>query len=217
MMFRIFYDFCGLNQQLFKLANQFFNLSILPEICHIISGFFAIDRVAIYYAAYSIYHYWHLRRMTVAAKQLAAFWSIYQQLVRFGLAYAVFGLAYAGLKFTVNLPRPFCSLPPGDFITIVAEQDLPRCLSSFPSSHVGLAVLLGYFCWPHCAARVRIIIIIIILLIAISRLSLAMHYPADIIYSCLITGLVINISQQIYPVFANNLIKQAGNLLLKLL
>ena len=126
-------------------------------------------------------------------------------MVQMGICYAFFGFTYAMLKFSINLPRPYCSLPSDQFITIM-NVNHARCLSSFPSSHVGLALMMTIFGWNYmnkwgCAGAM-----LTVALVALSRITLAMHYPADIIYSMLITALAFGVSQLIFSIFSDNLI-----------
>jgi membrane-associated phospholipid phosphatase len=115
----------------------------------------------------------------------------------------------------LNFPRPFCSLPSNSF-TVIANIDLERCESSFPSSHSGLALLVTYFIWSYITIRQKIISCFIVILVAISRITLAMHYPSDIIYSFLITIIIIFIGKIIYKIFANNLLKWFGKIIIRL-
>jgi membrane-associated phospholipid phosphatase len=215
-MFDLFYNFLGLNQKLFLLINHGANTSILPYIFQTISWFLAITHFATYYIIYCIYSYISLKKIQGQNQFLINFWNQYNMLGRSGLTYAIYGLVYAILKFSINLPRPFCSLAKQDFMTI-ANTASERCLSSFPSSHTGLGLLIAYFIWPYLSFKQKIIAILGIVLVAISRIALAMHYPADIIYSCFIATMVIIISNCIYKILINNIAKIIGRFILKLL
>ena len=130
----------------------------------------------------------------------------YNKLVYAGLCYAIFGLTYAFLKFYVNIPRPFCSMPEGTFFTIM-DTSRERCLSSFPSAHTGLAILVSYLLWQYLTSRLKHIAIIIIFITALSRITLAMHYPADILYSIFIVLFVILMANITFASCKNNVIK----------
>ncbi len=215
-MFDFFYNFLGLNQQLFLLINHGTNISILPYIFQIISWFFGITHFAVYYIIYCVYIYIKLIKIQNQDQFFISFWSYYNKLAKAGITYTIFGLTYSVLKFSVNLPRPFCSLAGQDFVT-VANTAAERCLSSFPSSHTGLALLIAYFVWPELSIKQKIAAILVVMLVAISRITLAMHYPADIIYSCFIATIVIIISNLFYKFLINNIAKIIGGFILRLL
>jgi membrane-associated phospholipid phosphatase len=90
-----------------------------------------------------------------------------------------------------------------------------RCLSSFPSSHTGLAILIALNIWPYIGSGMRIFSAFIIGLVALSRVGLAMHYPADIFYSIFIAILVFAISKLVYRLFEDNLIKWVKEYIIK--
>ncbi|MDR0296630.1 MAG: phosphatase PAP2 family protein [Rickettsia sp.] len=216
-MFELLYNFQGLNQEIFLWINRITNhFSIVAYILQIISYCFNITNFATVYLIYCIYFYTQLKKIQDFNQHQIKFWSIYNKMVLIGIIYAIFGCTYALLKFFVNLPRPFCSLPINSFVTI-ANIELERCLSSFPSSHSGLALLSTYFIWSYITMRQKIIALLIVILVTISRITLAMHYPADIIYSFLITIIIIIFGRIVFKIFANNLIKWLGKGLFKIL
>lgn len=212
-MFEFLYNFQGLNQSIFfyinKMANHF---SIIAEILQIISYCFNISNFAIAYFISCIYFYIQIKKIQDINQAYLKFWSIYNKLALVGITYAIFGFVYTILKFSINLPRPFCSLPTGSFITIL-DMTLERCLSSFPSSHAGLALLVAYSIWPNISNIQKIIAALMVILVATSRISLAMHYPADIIWSFVITIMIIYTGKAIFRIFSNNLIKWFGNII----
>lgn len=207
------YDLFGLNKTLFLIINYYTNVSIIPSFLQIISSIFFIANFAFCYLVFCLYFYTKIRKSENPAQ---TFISIYYELVRIGICYALFGLTYAALKFSVNLPRPFCSLPLEDFKTII-DITHERCLSSFPSAHTGLAILVAYCAWPYIRSKMKILACLVITLVAISRITLAMHYPADIIYSCLLTMLIILIGNFIYDKFKEVLIRPIGEVIAQIL
>jgi membrane-associated phospholipid phosphatase len=140
----------------------------------------------------------------------------YFDLTRIGICYTLFGLTFAALKISVNLKRPFCSLAEGDFITI-ANTSLERCLSSFPSAHSGLSILVAYSLWPYMNKPLKWISCLAILAVAISRITLAMHYPADIIYSIIVTIVIIFAGNFIFRILKNKVIKPVGDRIFELI
>lgn len=246
-MHHIFYDLFGLNKVLFIFVNNITNFSILPHILARLSQIFFIGNFAVYYFALCLYFYWRLRNLPLSppkrgsseitplilvaprlrgddmdrgddsfANTHTQFLRIYNQLVRVGLCYAIFGLSYAALKFGINLPRPFCSLPITDFITILDTTN-ERCLSSFPSAHVGLCVIMAYYLWPILKNYQKILALLTIILVAISRITLAMHYPSDILYSIIIAFILIFVSNKLFEFLRLKLINPIGITISRLL
>lgn len=216
-MFEFLYNFQNLNQEIFLWINKVTNYSsIMAYILQNISYCFNISNFAIIYIISSIYYYIQLAKIQDFNQRSSKFWIIYKEFMRIGIIYSIFGVIYAGLKFSVNLPRPFCSLPAGSFVTI-ADTQIERCLSSFPSSHSGLSLLVTYIIWPYLTIWQKFISCLIVLLTAISRITLAMHYPADIIYSYLITIIIIIIGKIIYQILENNLIEWFGKIIFSIM
>lgn len=182
-----FYDLFGTNEKLFVLINAYTNVSILPYFLQIISGIFKIWNFAVAYCLYCTYIIIKLRKENSNQEN---FNFIFDKMFRIGTIYAFFGLAYAAIKFGINMPRPYCSLPSNSFTTVANFTD-ERCLSSFPSAHTALALLVAYFAWPHIKPLYKLLATVIVTLVAISRITLAMHYPADILYSVVIAIIII--------------------------
>lgn len=210
MMFEVFYNFCGLNQEIFLFLNKITNIGIITYFLRIISFCFNIANFALIYILYCIYFYIQLKKIKNNDELLNKFWSGYNKLTEIGIIYAIFGLVFTVLKFSVNLPRPYCSLSTGSFITILNTVN-ERCLSSFPSSHAALSVLVTYFIWNYIKLPIKILMICVIILVSLSRISLAMHYPSDIIYGIIIAFITILIGKLIYRIFKNNIIKKTGS------
>jgi len=203
-----FYDLFGYNKTIFIIINKTLNkIQFLPTALKHLSSLFSIENFAIAYLVICLYSFFRLRKSATKERD---FWPIYHELVRVGSCYAFFGLTYAALKFSVNLPRPFCSLNSSDFITIgnIASE---RCLSSFPSSHVGLSILISYFLWPIASKLSRLGLIIMVFLVSISRISLAMHFPSDIIYSMLVVTIIIIANNFIVSLLKEKVISPIGD------
>ena len=212
-MLDIFYNFFGLNEIIFIKLNYITNKGILPYILHAISSIFFIANFAACYILTCIYFYFKARK----AQNIESYFTpIYNELVRIGTCYAIFGFTFVGLKFSFNMPRPFCSLLPDQFLTI-ANTEIERCLSSFPSAHTGLSILVAYALWPHINRSTKLICCLVIASVAISRITLAMHYPADIIYSALVTLAVITIGNIIYKTLKLPIVDPAKKIIIRLI
>ncbi|WP_412707617.1 phosphatase PAP2 family protein [Candidatus Rickettsia kedanie] len=211
-MFEVFYNFCGLNHEIFLFLNKITNIGSIPYFLKIISFCFNIANFALIYILYCIYFYIQLKKIKNDNERQNKFWHGYNQLVEIGIIYGVFGLIFTALKFLVNFPRPYCSLPADSLMTIINTAN-ERCFSSFPSSHAALSVLVIYFIWDYIKLPLKILMICVIMLVSLSRISLAMHYPSDIIYGIAIAFITILIGKLIYRIFANNIIRKVGVML----
>lgn len=204
-MKEIFYNFAGFNEILFYHFNYLTNYGYIPKILKILSDLFQIENFAVVYFLLCLYQYYQLKK-----QHKTNFSERYNELIYIGTCYAVFGFTYAALKFSINLPRPFCSLPEGSFTTI-ASTIHERCLSSFPSSHTGLALMITCLAWKYLNNTTRALSIALVILVAMSRISLAMHYPADILYSSLVVIFVIWLARFICRMLQNNVINYFEN------
>ncbi len=143
------------------------------------------------------------------------YWHLYNYAVKSGIIYSIVIFIYTTLKHTVNMPRPICSLSPGSFQSLMQAEEV-RCHSSFPSAHVALAVLITYTLWPWLNKIAKIFAILIVSIVAISRITLALHYPSDLIYSTHTRHMHFT-GNTIFHLFKNNIIHKVGQFLLYLL
>lgn len=208
-IYNVIYNFFGINKEIFIFVNKITNVGIIPTLLKISSQFFFIGNFAAYYLIICLYCYFKLKKRS---NPKIEFVPIYNQLVKAGTCYSLFGFAYAALKFGINLPRPFCSLSPSEFTTIL-DLTKERCLSSFPSAHTGLAILIAYYLWPYLTKYQKAIVFSLIVVVSISRITLAMHYPADIIYSILIASLIISFSNKLVDYMQNIIVKPIGKII----
>ena len=200
-MKELIYDFYGHNTSLFNNINDTFSSSTSQHLLKYISTLFDIEMFAIYYCIIlAILSY---RILTIKLYEQYSF--CYDFMVKIGICYACFGFTYAALKFGINMPRPFCSLPEGSFTTII-DISQERCQSSFPSSHTGLVFLITLFLWDYVGWFARIFWVGMVILVGLSRIGLAMHYPADIFYSLFIAAGVYIIGVEMYHILEGNLI-----------
>jgi membrane-associated phospholipid phosphatase len=212
-MQRFFYDWWGINKELFIKINQCTNIHKLPVILQKLSDLFFIANFSVGYIIICIIFYFKIKNSTDKENKFSI---IYYELTRVGICYSLFGLTFAALKFSINLPRPFCSLPAAEFLTI-ANIDSERCLSSFPSAHTGLSIFVAYCLWPYVNNLLRFLLCFVILAVATSRLTLAMHYPADIFYSAIVATFVIVAGNYIHNFFYPRIIKPIRPLIFKLI
>jgi len=174
------YDWFGLNQTLFTQINHISNNFVCQYLSYIFSILFAIFVFLIYYFALVLYRYYRLRKSGFDYVQYSRY---FDELLKIGACYAAIGLIYTLMKFCVNLPRPYCSLT--EFVSI-ANFASERCLSSFPSAHTAVAVLIFYSLLPYLNFTGKLLGSAVIILVGLSRIALAMHFPADVLYSVMI-------------------------------
>lgn len=210
-IFRQLYGLFGYNQEIFIQINNYTNLSILPHVFQIISTLFKIWNFAICYTLACVYFFFKIKNKNLASQDRELYFNnVYNELVRIAIIYVTFGLSYAAMKFSFNMPRPYCSLSPSQFVTILDVTD-ERCQSSFPSAHTALVILVGYFLWPYTNRVAQAGLVFLAIIVATSRITLAMHYPADIIYSIFIAYLIIWLGNFLYSILKNNLIEHIGS------
>lgn len=187
MTTQIFYDFGTLNKKLFIILNTITNNGGIPYLLEFLSNLFFIANFAVIYILACIFLY---LTTIYTHKKFDYFLKYFYLLFDSGVYYALFGISFAALKFSINMPRPFCSLKSYEFITII-NTDLERCLSSFPSAHTGLSIMIFYILWRYFSIIGKTLSIITVACVALSRITLAMHYPSDILYSILCTALIV--------------------------
>lgn len=179
-----FYDWLGLNQKLFTYLNNIANLSLAPYYLNILSKFFDIFVFFLYFTSILIYKIYDLRGNSFDYQK---YMTGFKKLMQIGLMYACIGIFYALMKYGINLPRPYCSM---DHFSSISDFAGVRCLSSFPSAHTAMAFMISYLLFPYLNASGKIIACFGIMLVGLSRIALAMHYPADIIYSIAISYII---------------------------
>jgi membrane-associated phospholipid phosphatase len=184
-MFKFFiYDWLGLNQKIFIYFNNILNVGIIPYYLNVFSKFFDILVFFLYFTLVLGYRIYDLRggrfdyqRYTINFKQI----------IQIGLIYGSIGIIYTLIKYGINLPRPYCSL---DHFFSAQDFSNARCLSSFPSAHTAMAFMISYLLFPYLNFLTRIIACLVVVIVGLSRIALAMHYPADVVYSVFISYII---------------------------
>ena len=91
--------------------------------------------------------------------------------------------------------------PFGFVISFIQEVgEVPT--GAFPSSHVGISLLLGYFIFKHFR-KYFVFLVIIISVLILSTVYIKAHYVLDVIASILVTPLFYYISNKLYIPFTN--------------
>lgn len=185
----IFYDFGGYNEILFYQINKLTNIGLIPQFLQLLTKPFFFANFAAYFLLACLYCLYKIKQ-TPNANQLPLFDNYFEALFRIGITYCCFITIYTALKFGVNMPRPYCSMSPDSFASIKDFTD-ERCLSSFPSAHAAMALFITIHLWSYLNLPTRIIMCCITLLAGLGRISLAMHYPSDVIYGWVLAFITI--------------------------
>jgi len=105
----------------------------------------------------------------------------------FSLSYWLDGLLLGYLKPVLDFPRPPLALLP-QTLHIVGT---PEYHHSLPSGHSTFAMMLVASLWPVLGRRWRAAGVSFVLWVGLSRISLGMHFPADVMAGFLLSLLVV--------------------------
>ncbi|KJV56539.1 PAP2 superfamily protein [Orientia chuto str. Dubai] len=186
------YDFNGWNVKLFLIINQITNSNeYIAKIFYYISRIFYAKNFTIYYLLLAFYFFSKLRNY-YSEDRARQFNITFDYLLHVGAAYVMFLLIYNKLKHLFSFTRPCCSL--SEIQTVIDfKTEYINCFTSFPSAHTGIAFFITFFLWDKLNTIGKFIGVIVVVMVGVSRIALAMHYPADVIYSCIITAIIIYI------------------------
>ena len=197
-----FYDWGGLNTQLFYLINgiqgeafrQFMQLGTML-------GKFTLFPV--YFAIIAGIGFYDVSRNTLAPIRRKQ-WT--HAIIVLIAAYLFSLLWVYLLKTWLHFPRPFVALPEGTVHILDYIRASEEPMVSFPSGHSVFTTLMVASLWPMLNKTAKIIGIAFVLWVGVSRIALGVHFPADVVYSMAlsftavcIVKLVIN---RIYPQLA---------------
>lgn len=95
----------------------------------------------------------------------------------FAISTAFDHIVVEAMKTWFALPRPgvtFATRPPGAGRTGFLFE-------AFPSGHAAFAAVLAVSVWPTARLVVRVLLVFAVLLVGLSRVSLGLHFPADVL------------------------------------
>lgn len=178
MLKNVFYDGLGLNAWLFQAVNGIRH-PLWDGLMRAVSGSADYRLIPLLLALLAAGALVARRRvagpaaqdLTLAARQL---------LLGFVLAALAVGLLKAGIA----LPRPSMVLPP-DALHLLEPPESPY---SFPSGHAASAALLAGWLWGWAPPAWRPLLLVWATLAAVSRLSLGVHFPADVVAGAALGG-----------------------------
>jgi membrane-associated phospholipid phosphatase len=205
----------NIDLKIFNSLNHITNISIFPYLFLFLSKIFNISNFVYYYFILILIFFIKLRKQD-KEKHKDFFLVNYQKLIEIGSSFALIGLTYGLMKFSINAKRPFCLLDSKNYISI-GNLETERCLSGFPSSHISLAFFIAYYLWGYTKNNFqKFCLISLVVLVGISRISLAMHFPWQLIISLFLVYIIILIAQILCRLFKTFLIMPIGKSLYKL-
>ncbi len=107
----------------------------------------------------------------------------------FSLGYVIEGQIIGLLKPYLDFPRPPLALPAGSLHIV----GLPEFHHSLPSGHSAFAMLLAASFWEVSKRWIRIALAGFVLWVGVSRVSLGVHFPTDVLAGFLLSFGVVTI------------------------
>lgn len=177
-MWSTFYDWGGLNIEIFRLIND----ATLPWMDVPIVTISALGS------------YWGAPAMFLLLLLLSWRWGINRQHEistlallqsrRFVIAFIICWLMVAFFKLTLNFQRPLAAI--GGTVNIAGD---PEYAYGFPSGHAAYTALAIAILWPLMAKRLRYALLAFALLLGWARIAGGAHFPADVLWGAAV-GLV---------------------------
>lgn len=192
------YDWGGLNKWLFLQINSIRENSY--DAMMVFISKLAEYKLFPYYLA-AIFSFFILSllirkiRKKGAVKQRTFMWfGIFAVLI---VGFAVNGVTTKVAKNVFSYPRPYVELAKSDVNLLEAEDGADDGYRSFPSGHVAFITFIIISLWPAFRSDLKWYSLFLIALVGWSRISVGMHYPADVVGAFLITSMVIIITRMI--------------------
>ena len=139
---------------------------------------------------------WQLERQNnrgiLLTAQQSKLWIIV--IVTFILSYVIDSWLVSWLKHYFNYPRPPLVLPAGSYHLLTYKSDLNH---SLPSGHTIFAATIAASLWPIARMRLRIGLTFFVIWVGLSRISLGIHFPADVVYGAIIGVSLVVILRQL--------------------
>ncbi len=182
----VFYDWGGLNVWLFQLINGVHS-AWLDQLMLLASRLAEHANFAGYAAALGAMALLAVRH--AGRKSMLPWFAV---LCVFVLGYTVDGCMVSWLKEAFGFPRPPLALP-AQWVHLVGHPEL-NLQHSFPSGHASFATLMVGSLWPLLNRTGRGLGVLFVGWVAVSRISLGVHFPADVVggvLSCLLVVLFV--------------------------
>jgi membrane-associated phospholipid phosphatase len=186
-MTEIFYDWGGANVWLFHLINNI-RFGWLDKLMLLGTALGDHNRFSLYLVLLALFA---LRAVSRPAQNIGEYQTRVKRWVAaiavFSLAYWLDGLILGFLKPYLDFPRPPLALLP-DTLHIIGTAEFHH---SLPSGHSAFAMMVVASLWPVLARRWRVAGVCFVLWVGLSRISLGMHFPADVLAGFLLSLVVV--------------------------
>jgi len=186
-MTEIFYDWGGANVWLFHLINNI-RFGWLDQLMLLGTALGDHNRFSLYLVLLTLFA---LLAVSRPAQNIGEYQTRVKRWVAaiavFSLAYWLDGLILGFLKPYLDFPRPPLALLP-DTLHITGTAEFHH---SLPSGHSAFAMMVVASLWPVLARRWRVSGVCFVLWVGLSRISLGMHFPADVLAGFLLSLVVV--------------------------
>lgn len=192
MFKEIFYDWNGYNIKIFSYINKLFNNKIYDNFVLSISEIADVNNIIFTIVLITAIYFYVKNKTNTQAIELKA-WK--ESLLTLYFA-SLFTLPFIEiLKFTFKFPRPFCLLS-SDIIRTIGDMSEHICHKSFPSGHSAVSGLIVTSMWNILNKLLKILAIIFIPLVWLSRISIGVHFPIDVLTGTTVAIIVVILTKK---------------------
>ncbi len=184
------YDWQGLNAWLFLKINGTHGplIDALATGISWIGQYRSISAFCLLYVLVTLFHVRRARGRNLVPTIPARIWLIHLSVMILGYAIAV--QLGEHMKDIWRYPRPYVALPAEMVVRIDRVLVASHDWRSFPSGHAVFVATVVTAIWPVLARWLRPVALFFAFLMGLSRISLGVHFPADVVYGWLIGGAV---------------------------
>jgi membrane-associated phospholipid phosphatase len=185
------YDWHGANEWLFLQVNSIrgFYYDQLMQLITLLGNYryfaFWIAGLALFAMLSLTFH--KLQKKSVIRPRAVVWLGVFVVLM---VGFAANGLMVQSMKAYFDYPRPYVAFA-SENIHLLEMKDADDGLKSFPSGHTAFITFLMASLWPVFRDRWKKWAIVCVALVGWSRVSLGVHFPADVVWSCLMTLVLI--------------------------